>query len=141
VVAYNLRGGAPVNDIPYGCLVPRDTDGLLVAGNCISGIPGSTAMGFQLGSYNNLKDIPTMWTTGEAAGTAAALCAKLNVQPRKLDPKEIQKVLYARGALVSQERIAELESAKLPSGWTVGQYYEDLIADWKAYWRRKGEQV
>jgi 2-polyprenyl-6-methoxyphenol hydroxylase-like FAD-dependent oxidoreductase len=141
VVAYNVKGGFPANDLPYGMLVPKEIDGLLVAGNCISVIPGSTFMGLQLGSYNNIKDIPSMWTTGEAAGTAAALCAKLNVPPRKLDPKEIQRILRARGALVSNERLAELESVKLPSGRTVKEFYEATMADCRAYWRRRGEQV
>jgi hypothetical protein len=141
VVAYNVKGAFPANDIPYGCLVPKEVDGLLVAGNCISVIPGSTVMGLQLGSFNNLKDIPTMWMTGEAAGTAAALSAKSNLQPRKLNPKEIQQVLYARGALVSEERIIELESARLPSGKTVKDMYEGMLSEWKAYWRGRGEQV
>ena len=141
LVAYNVKGGFPANDLPYGMLVPKEVDGLLVSGNCISVIPGSTFMGLQLGSYNNIKDIPSMWTTGEAAGTAAALCATHKVRPRKLDPKEIQKLLYACGALVSPERIAELESAKLPSGRTVKEFYEGTMADCRAYWKKRGEQV
>jgi FAD dependent oxidoreductase len=140
-VAYNVKGGFPVNSIPYGCLVPKTVDGLLLAGNCISVMPGSTFMGLQLGSYNNIKDIPSMWTTGEAAGTAAALCAQRRVQPRSLDPKAVQRILFARGALVGPERIAELESAKLPSGRTVKQLYEDAFADCRNYWRGRGEPV
>ena len=141
VVAYNLKGGFPANDLPYGMLVPKDVDGLLVAGNCLSVFPGSTFMGLQLGSYNNIKDIPSMWTTGEAAGTAAALCATHKAQPRTLNPKEIQEVLYARGALISQERIAELENVKLPSGKTAQEWYEGTMADCKAYWQKRGEPV
>jgi len=140
-VAYNVKAGFPANDIRYGCLVPRDIDGLLAAGNCISVIPGSTFMGLQLGSYNNIKDIPSMWTTGEAAGTAAALCARHGLRPRGLDPKEVQNVLRARGALVGPDRIAELESATLPSGSTVKEFYEGTMADCREYWRKRGEQV
>ncbi len=140
-VAYNVKGGFPLNDVPYRCLVPKEIDGLLLAGNCISVMPGSTFMGLQLGSYNNMKDIPSMWTTGEAAGTAAALCAELGVQPRKLDPKAIQKILSKQGALVGQERIAELESVKLPSGRTVKELYESALADCRTFWRGRGEQV
>jgi hypothetical protein len=141
VVAYNVKGDLPANDLPYGMLVPKEIDGLLVAGNCISVLPGSTFMGFQLGSYNNIKDIPSMWTAGEAAGTAAALCARDKVQPRKLNPKNIQNILYSRGALVSKERIAEMESMKLPSGKTAKEWYEGTMADCKAYWKSRGEQV
>jgi hypothetical protein len=141
VVAYNVKGDLPANDLPYGMLVPKEVDGLLVSGNCISALPGSTFMGFQLGSYNNIKDIPSMWTTGEAAGTAAALCAMHKVAPRKLSPKDIQKILYSRGALVGKERIAELESVKLPSGKTVKEWYEGTMADCRAYWKNRGERV
>jgi hypothetical protein len=34
---------------------------------------------------------------GEAAGVAASKCAALGCQPRDLDPKEVRKVLIARG--------------------------------------------
>ena len=57
-------------------------------------------MGLQLGSFNNMKCIPTMWTTGEASGTAAALCIKLDVMPRKLDVKILQRQLFDQGALL-----------------------------------------
>ncbi len=139
VVAYNIKGGFPVNDIPYSCLVPIKIDSLLVAGNCISVIPGMTARGPQLGSFNNLKDIPTMWTTGEAAGIAAALCVKLNVVPRKLDVKELQKELFAQGTLVTQEKIEELKNVKLPSGITIEKFYEKTLSAMKAYWKSRGE--
>ncbi len=141
VVAYNVKAGFPANDIRYGCLVPTGVDGLLVAGNCISVVPGSTFMGLQLGSYNNSKDIPSMWTTGEAAGASAALCVQHGVPPRRLDPKEVQRILTARGALVDPERIAELERVTLPSGKTVKEFYEGTMADCRAYWKSKGEQV
>ena len=141
VVAYNVKAGFPANDIRYGCLVPKEIDGLLVAGNCISVIPGSTFMGLQLGSYNNIKDIPSMWTTGEAAGTAAALCVRHGLPPRALDPKEVQRNLSVRGALVGPERIAELERAKLPSSRTVKEFYEGTMSECRAYWKGKGEEV
>jgi 2-polyprenyl-6-methoxyphenol hydroxylase-like FAD-dependent oxidoreductase len=140
-VAYNVKAGFPANDIRYGCLVPAETDGLLVAGNCISVIPGSTFMGLRLGSYNNIKDIPSMWTTGEAAGTAAALCVRAGSQPRDLDPTDVREVLCARGTRVSPERIKQLEQATLPSGRTVKEFYEGTMADCREYWRKRGEPV
>ena len=63
------------------------------------------------------------------------------VQPRKLDPKAVQRILFERGALVGPERIGELESAKLPSGRTVKQLYEDEFAGYRNYWRSRGEPV
>jgi len=140
-VAYNVKGGFPANGIPYGCLVPEKIDDLLVSGNCISVIPGSTQMGLQLGSFNNLKDIPTMWTTGEAAGTALALSIRKGVRPRHLDVKDLQKQLLNQGALVTPERVRELEAAKLPSGKTVKEFYENLLSDMRNYWRSRGENV
>jgi len=140
-VAYNVKAGMPVNDIPYRCLVPARVDGLLLAGNCLSVMPGSTFMGLQLGSYNNIKDIPSMWTNGEAAGAAAALCVQRQVQPRNLDVKDLQAVLRDRGALIASARIAELESVRLPSGKAAKEFYEGTMADCRTYWRSRGEPV
>jgi hypothetical protein len=137
VVSYNIKGGFPATEIPYGCLVPKGLDGLLVSGNCISVVPGSTYLGLQLGSYNNLKDIPTMWTTGDAAGTAAALCVKNNVSPRKLDVQLLQQQLFKQGALLTADKIKELENVKLPSGKTVLEFHEDSLSKMKEYWKGK----
>ena len=75
-------------DIPYGCLVPLKVDGLLTAGRCISGTHRAHAtyrvMGVCMG-------------TGQAAGTAAALCAKKGVTPRELPYQEVQQALMAKG--------------------------------------------
>jgi hypothetical protein len=141
VVAYNIKGGFPGNDLPYGCFVPLQVEGLLVVGNGLSVVPGSTEMGFQLGSYNNLKDIPTMWTTGEAAGTAAALAVREGTVPRQLRVERIQEELFSRGALLSRERIEQLEKVKLPSGRTVKAFYEGVLASMREHWRQMGEQV
>jgi len=140
-IAYNVKGGFPANGIPYGCLVPQSIDGLLVAGNCLSVIPGSTQRGLQLGSFNNLKDIPTMWTTGEAAGTAAALAATTNASPRSLDVQDVRRQLLDQGALVTPEQARELECLRLPSGKTVGEFYEEQLAEMRAYWKGRGEPV
>jgi 2-polyprenyl-6-methoxyphenol hydroxylase-like FAD-dependent oxidoreductase len=139
-VAYNVKGGFPANAIPYGCLVPQTVDGLVMTGNCISVIPGSTEMGFQLGSFNNLKDIPSMWTIGEAAGVAAALGSQRGVQPRALDPAAVRRRLFECGALLPLERIRELEQAPMPSGRTAGEYYAARLIDMTAHWKRLGEQ-
>jgi len=140
-VAYNVKVGFPVNDIPYRCLVPASIDGLLLAGNCISVMPGSTFMGLQLGSYNNIKDIPSMWTNGEAAGAAAALCVQHQAQPRRLNVQDLQAVLRDRGALISSERIAELETVRLPSGKIAKEYFGGTMADCRTYWVSRGEIV
>lgn len=71
-------------DIPYGCLVPKRADGLLLAGRCISGSHDAHA------SYR-VQCIAI--GVGAAAGAAAALAVKKGVQPRQLDAKAIQALL------------------------------------------------
>jgi hypothetical protein len=72
-------------DIPYGCLVPREVDGLLLAGRCISGSHDAHA------SYR-VQCIAM--AIGAAAGAAAALSAQRGLQPRTLAVASLQKVLF-----------------------------------------------
>jgi hypothetical protein len=74
--------------IPYGCLVPKKIDNLLVGGRCIWG--HHLALGAT-------RDQATCMVTGEAAGAAAALSAKSGTAPRKLNVKELQDVLRGQG--------------------------------------------
>jgi hypothetical protein len=71
-------------DIPYGCLVPRETDGLLLAGRCISGSHDAHA------SY---RVMCIAMAIGAAAGTAAAIAVQQGVQPRDVDVTQVQKAL------------------------------------------------
>lgn len=78
-------------DIPYRCLVPRDVDGLLVAGRCLSATReaiGSARMGAQCMAY------------GEAAGTAAALAVERGVAPRAVDIVALRRALKEQRAIV-----------------------------------------
>ena len=72
----------------------EEIDNLLVAGRCIS----TTFFGLL-----PVKGEPPSMTTGEAAGAAAALSAKLGVTPRKLDVKLLQKNLLDQGVLLFLE--------------------------------------
>jgi ribulose 1,5-bisphosphate synthetase/thiazole synthase len=74
--------------VPYGALVPRDVDGLLAAGRCIS--TTHAADGWTRGMY-------CCMVTGQAAGVAAALAARHGVAARNLDVREIQDVLAGQG--------------------------------------------
>ncbi|HQK95374.1 MAG TPA: FAD-dependent oxidoreductase [Armatimonadota bacterium] len=78
-------------DIPYGCLVPQYVDGLLVSGRCISADHQAMAATRVMG---------TCMAIGEAAGTAAALAAMGERQPRQVDVDELRETLIAAGALV-----------------------------------------
>ncbi len=71
-------------DIPYGCLVPKATDGLLLAGRCISGSHDAHA------SYR-VQQIAM--AIGSAAGAAAALAVRSRVEPRHVDATPLQRAL------------------------------------------------
>ena len=75
--------------IPYRCLVPKDTDNLLVAGRCISATHEAQA---------SLRIMPTCCTLGEAAGTAAALAVGGGIPAREVDVRRLQEELIAGGA-------------------------------------------
>ncbi len=82
-------------EIPYRCLVPEKTDGLLVAGRCMSSD--------QI-AYESWRAMAHILNIGEAAGTAAALSVRTDVQPRKLDVSLLQKALIENGAEIGQGR-------------------------------------
>ena len=75
-------------DVPYRCLVPEKTDGLLVAGRSVS-------CDFQTG--NSLRLIAPCLATGQAAGIAAAIAVQDGCLPRHVS---IEKL---KGALVRQD--------------------------------------
>lgn len=79
----------PSISIPYGALVPRSLDGLLVGGRHISCDPNS---------HSFLREIPQCWMTGHAAGVAAALAADRDVQPRNVAVRDVQRELARQGA-------------------------------------------
>ena len=78
-------------DIPYKCLVPKEVDGLLVAGRCISTTHEAQGV---------IRNIPPCLTTGQAAGTAAALAAKRGIKPRKLDVRLLKEALKRQGVKI-----------------------------------------
>ncbi len=72
--------------IPYRALLPRDVDGLLVAGKHLSGTHLAMA------SY---RVQCLLGQIGQAAGVAAALAATAQVQPRQLDFADLKPALLA----------------------------------------------
>ncbi|MCC7463598.1 MAG: FAD-dependent oxidoreductase [Gammaproteobacteria bacterium] len=74
--------------VPYRTLVPREVDGLLVAGRCFSSDAPA----------NNLTNlIPHCIATGQAAGTAAALALDAGVSVRAVDVRALQRSLRHQG--------------------------------------------
>ena len=74
--------------IPYGCLVPERMNGLLLAGRNISGTHKA---------HSSFRVMPIVANIGQAAGTAAALCAKEHIQPRDLPVATLQEALLDQG--------------------------------------------
>lgn len=74
--------------IPYRCLVPKKVDDLFLAGRNISGTHKA---------HSNFRAMPICANMGQAAGTAAALCCKLDVTPRNLDVAVLQNALRSQG--------------------------------------------
>lgn len=78
-------------DIPYGCIVAAGVDNLLMAGRCISA---------EHLAESSLRIQQTCMSTGQAAGTAAALSLQANRTPRELDPQVVVRRLAADRAAV-----------------------------------------
>ncbi|MGQ9731563.1 MAG: FAD-dependent oxidoreductase [Candidatus Zipacnadales bacterium] len=78
-------------DIPYRALVPQTLNGLLVSGRCISA--DYQAMGA-------MRVMAPCMAIGEAAGTAAAMAAAAEIQPRAVNVMLLREKLRAKGALV-----------------------------------------
>ncbi|MDQ0288281.1 FAD-dependent oxidoreductase [Oligosphaera ethanolica] len=68
-------------EIPYGCLVPKDVEGLLLAGRCISASHEAHA---------SLRVMCIAMATGAAAGAAAAWAAQHGVSTRAVPVAELQ---------------------------------------------------
>lgn len=74
--------------IPYRALLPLGLGNVLVAGSCISG---------QLLAMGTWAIQPMCFKTGQAAGTAAALCLKQEAGPREIVVPELQGLLRKDG--------------------------------------------
>ena len=88
-IVYPKDGGS--YDIPYRCLVPKVIDNLLVGGKAIS---------TDRDSYKRF--LQETMVTGQAAGVAAAVCARRSITPRQLeqDVTELQAILQKQGAIL-----------------------------------------
>jgi len=85
------RGGS--YDIPYECLIPRGMANLPVAGRCLSSTREANGSARVMG---------TCIATGEAAGTAAAMCVQRGITDvRELPIEALRERLRSRGAMVA----------------------------------------
>jgi len=76
-------------DVPYRCLVPKKVEGLVLSGRSIS---------CEQAPFQSARSMAPAMAIGHASGCAAALAATRGIPPRKLDVKELQKLLLAQKA-------------------------------------------
>lgn len=97
IYEYNDRRSQKNCDVPYRTLVAQGIDGLMACGR--SSMPYGP----------NFRARYSMLLSGQAAGIAAALCAKEGIEPRNLEVKKLQKILVGLGSPVAtQQRLEEL---------------------------------
>ena len=77
--------------IPYGCLLPRDIEGLIMSGRTISVDQTIFAM---------TRIMATCLAVGQAAGTAAGLSHTRGILPSQLNPIDLRNELSAAGAVI-----------------------------------------
>jgi hypothetical protein len=85
---------ANIYQMPYRSLVPRDMDGLLVAGRALSATHEAQSA---------VRVMPPVFAMGQAAGTAAALAVEWGVQPRKVPVPQLQEMLVRQGAYLGEK--------------------------------------
>jgi len=83
---------ADVYEMPYRCLIPEDTEQLLVAGRCISATREALAA---------TRVMPTCFALGQAAGVAGALAVRDEVSVRDVAISSLQQVLVRQGAILA----------------------------------------
>jgi len=78
--------------IPYRALIPKNHDGLIVAGRPISTTHRA---------HGSTRVPGTSLATGHAAGVAAALSVSANLPPREIPVVQLRRALLEQGAILS----------------------------------------
>jgi hypothetical protein len=76
-------------EVPYGCFVPLQGEGLLIAGRCLSAEHEAVA---------SARVTAQCFSYGHAIGLAAAISVRENVMPRTIDGKDVRAAVNADGA-------------------------------------------
>ena len=89
--SFFIPKNGPYFTVPYLCLVPKGISNLFVAGRAISAdaIAGSA-----------IRMMPSCMAFGQAAGTAAAMCAAQGIAPKDVDVQALRQTLVAQGQFV-----------------------------------------
>lgn len=77
--------------MPYRSLLPKEVDGLLVAGRHYSATPEAQKIS---------REIPPCQVMGQAAGTAAAMAVRALTEPRRVPVSALQRALVEQGAIL-----------------------------------------
>jgi hypothetical protein len=80
--------------IPFRTLIPQGVENVLVAGRCFSATHDAHA---------SVRSMAQCMAMGQAAGTAAALCASSGRAPRDLDFRVLQQRLHKDGAVLHSQ--------------------------------------
>lgn len=78
-------------DIPYGCLVPKGVDGLVVSGRAVS---------VDRVAFGASRVMGTCMAIGQAAGVAASMAINAGIQPAGLPATSVAQALVERGMLL-----------------------------------------
>ena len=89
-------------DIPLRCLLPRNTERLIVAGRCISGTHEA---------HSSYRVMPIVMATGQAAGVCAAIASREGKTPREVAVRAVQRELLRQGASLRRDLVAETATA------------------------------
>ena len=84
--------------IPYRCIIPKNTEGLYVIGRCMSS---------DQQAYESWRAMAHIIAIGEASGVAAALCVQTGSKVRELDVKLLQKKLIEQNCEIGQGKKAK----------------------------------
>jgi hypothetical protein len=126
------REAVPPYQIPYRCLLVKGIENMLTAGRCISG---------DQVAQSSYRMIPTCAATGQAAGTAAALAVKHQVNLRSINIKELQGILQKNG--IKFEGVPPFVTPSgeaYPTPLDVQKEREKLARLDELYWSRKSHQ-
>ncbi|MCA9858815.1 MAG: FAD-dependent oxidoreductase [Thermomicrobiales bacterium] len=85
---------ANIYQIPYRSLVPRDLNGILVAGRSLSATHEAQAA---------VRVMPPVFAMGQAAGTAAALAIEYGSEPRAVPVKQLQEMMVRQGVYLGDK--------------------------------------
>lgn len=77
--------------IPYGAILPKKIDNLLIAGRCISS---------DIMAHSSVRNMSCCVVTGQGAGVAAAISVKDNVSTSKVDIQKVQAALEKQNVRV-----------------------------------------